>query len=134
MAKKPQTPAASPGPVVPANPAPTNHIGSIHIPAGRTLADLPKSGPKPIPFAGPKPLNTRLTLKQMITENDTKEYLIPFLKDLGVKRKKGPWRAYLEFYIANHSGDVDSMKEDVKNYCEKMVKELNDEYFEEKQL
>lgn len=107
---------------------------NIVIPPGRTLADVPKGEPKPIPSGAAKPQNSRITLRQMINEDDTKNYLIELLVELGSTKKKGPWKEYLEFYRANQSGDVDSMNAVNKAKCEKMVKDLNDAYFEAQEL
>jgi hypothetical protein len=124
----------------PMKPSPVNPLhdlpdqGRIHVPPGRTLADVPKSGPKPTPSGAPKKPNTRCTLRQLLTDFDSKDYLIPFLVEMGTKRAKGPWKGYLEFYRANQSGDVDSMKPEIKTKCEKMVKDLNDNYLTESDL
>lgn len=98
------------------------------------ISDIPKGPPKPIPSAAAKPRNARLTLRQLITENDTKEYLISFLKEQGRTKKKGPWVDYLIFYQENQSGDVDSMSAPVKQKVDKLVKDLNDEYFRSQDL
>jgi hypothetical protein len=108
--------------------------GNVAIPAGKSLADVPKGPAIPAPDGKRKPPNTRMTLLQLLTKNDAKKYLIPYLKELGTKRKKGPWREYLEFFTANLSGDVDTFSVKDKAFCEKMVKDLEDHYFEEQNL
>jgi hypothetical protein len=110
-----------------------SHVSALP-PGTRNLADLPPKARIAPPSVGAKPPNAKLTLRQMITEDGVKDYLIPFLRTLGTTRKKGPWSEYLAFYTANLSGDVESMKPEVKAKCEKLVKELNDEYFESQEL
>lgn len=108
----------------------TSHIGTIRLP-GKDLSSMPKGPPKNIPDGRPQKPNTTQTLRALIIEDHTKEYLIPFLKDLGLKRKTGPWRKYLEFYTLNHSGDINSMDAKNQEYCHKMREDLNNEYLEE---
>lgn len=112
----------------------TNSQPAINVPPGRSLADVPKREAIPTPSGAAKPANSRLTLKNLVTENESKNYLITLLSEMGTKKKKGPWREYLEFYRANQSGDVDSMKPEVKAKVDKMIKDLNDAYFESQDL
>jgi len=116
------------------NDMPRTSTGGMVVPPGRSLADMPKGEPKPVPSGAAKPRNTRLTLRQLVTEDETKNYLVELLVSMGTTKKKGPWREYLEFYRANLSGDIDSMNEANKAKCEKMVKELNDAYFDAQEL
>ena len=103
----------------------------IHVPPGKSLADMPKREPIPPPENVAKPRNSRITLREMISEDESKNYLIALLVELGTTKKKGPWREYLEFYRANLSGDIDSMNAANKAKCEKMKSDLNDAYFEQ---
>lgn len=110
------------------NPTPQK---GIHVPAGRTLADMPPPEAKPCPPEGKRsPINARMTIREFVTENEVKNYLVGFLTKMAAERKKGPWREYLEFYRLNQSGDVDLLKPEVRKYVEKMRTELNDAYFE----
>ena len=111
-----------------------NEQNNIVVPPGKSLSDVPKSAAKPIPSNQPKPPNTKLTLQMMVSENETKNYLIELLVELGKKRGKGRWREYLEFYRTNLSGDISSMKPAVLAKCEALVKDLNEEYFKQQDL
>lgn len=62
------------------------------------------------------------TLKALLTENDTKPYMIDYLKTLS--KTRGPWGKYFEFYLANQSGSIASMKSDIKKYAEALVREV----------
>jgi len=103
----------------------------VTVPPGKTLADVPKGAPIPVPSGAAKPANTRLTLRQLINEDESKNYLIELLRDLGTTRKKGPWKEYLEFYRANQSGDIDSMNAANQKKCDDMKKALEEEYFQQ---
>jgi hypothetical protein len=106
----------------------------IVVPPGRSLADMPKKEPIPVPSGAAKPPNAKLTLRQFLNQDESKNYLIALLKELGTIKKKGPWREYLEFYIANQSGDFESFKPVDKVKIEKMKKDLEDAYFESQEL
>ena len=108
--------------------------GPVHIPPGRALDQVPKGDPIPAPDGRVKPKNFKTNLRLFITKEESQNYLIPFLKEMGAKRKKGPWRGYLEFYTANHSGDLDTMNPTNRAYCEKMRDDLVNEYFEQQDL
>lgn len=116
------------------NDMPHHASGGMVVPPGRTLADMPKAGPMAPPSGKPKPPNSRLTLRNLITENESKNYLITLLLEMGKKRKAGPWRDYLAFYTANLSGDVDTFGAADKKNVDKLVKDLNDEYFRQQEL
>jgi len=120
-----RTPTSSPQPV-----------GSqgVAVPPGRSLADVPKGAKLAPPSGNPKPANTRQTFQQFLTDGGSKGYLVDLLVDLGKKKKKGPWKEYLEFFRANMSGDMDSMDAATKNKCEKISRALNDEYLAEQDL
>lgn len=115
-------------------PASQQLASQMHVPQGRTLADLPKGAPIAPPTGAAKKPNSRLTLRQFLTESETKEYLVPYLVELGRKRSKGPWKDYLGFYQANMSADMDSMSPEIYKKCEKIIKDINDEYFREQDL
>ncbi len=76
----------------------------------------------------PKYRPESFTLRKLLTSDEQKSYMIGFLKEMA--NKKGPWREYFDFYIVNQSGDVETMKPDVRKYCEKMVKDLSEKYAE----
>lgn len=106
---------------------------SVHVPAGRTLADMPRGEPIPAPDGKPKPRNAKQTLRQLITheENVNEEATHPFIKLLltnGTEKKKGPWKEYLAFYRANMSGDMSSIDDKTQLYVEKMAHDLEAAY------
>lgn len=116
-------------------PSQPSNAGGVHVPAGRTLADMPVPEAKPCPAAGQVgKRNSRLVLRDFITEHEVKNYLVTLLVKLATERKKGPWREYHEFYRTNVSGDMDTMKPEQKKYCEKIKKDLNDAYFESQDM
>ena len=115
--------------------APNARPSAIHVPPGRTLADVPKSAPIPPPSGAAKPPNTQMTLRKfLVGELDEKAYLVQLLQDLGTSKKKGPWREYFEFFRANQSGDFESFRDPDKRKIEKMKKDLEDAYFEQQDL
>jgi hypothetical protein len=68
------------------------------------------------------------TLRRLLTSDESKPFYIGFLKEMA--NKKGPWREYFEFYAANQSGDVETMKPEIRKYCEKLVKDVQEKYTE----
>ena len=108
--------------------------GNFSLPPGaRSLADVPidLQNPKPIPQNVAKPANAKLTIRNYVTEEESKNYLVSLLMELGTKRKKGPWREYLDFYRKNLSGDFEILKPDQKKYVEKLKKDLEEIHDEE---
>ncbi len=77
---------------------------------------------------GPKYRPEPFTLRKLFTSNETKTHYIGFLKDM--TKQKGPWREYFDFYVSNQSGDIETMKPDIRKYCEKLVKDVQDKYSE----
>jgi hypothetical protein len=112
-------------------PAPSTRV----VPPGKSLADVPRGEPIPTPDGKPKPRNAKQTLRQLITheENVEVDVVHPLLKCL-IKwgspdsDKPGPWREYLAFYRANHSGDVSTFSDRDALYVEKLVDDLEKAY------
>lgn len=113
---------------------PENQRPVAHVPPGRSLADLPPREPIPPPSGAAKPPNAAITLRSFINQDESKNYLIALLVELGSTKKKGPWREYLEFYRANLSGDLESFKPGDRAKVEKMKKDIEDAYFESQEL
>ena len=72
----------------------------------------------------------RFTLKRLLTKDESENHLVPFLK--GLSSEKGPWAEYWDFYCKNMSGEVESMSEANRRFCEKIVKEVREKYAERK--
>lgn len=68
------------------------------------------------------------TLKKLLTNNDSQPFYVSFLKEMATK--KGPWSEYYQFFLANMSGDIESMNAETKKYVEKMIKEIHEKYSE----
>ena len=105
-----------------------------HVPPGRSLADLPPREPIPPPSGAAKPRNSRITLRELLIGEGERAYLIPFFKEMSERKKKGEWPKMWAFYIANLSGDVDSMDAANRKYCDKIVNDLNNAYLESQDL
>jgi hypothetical protein len=110
----------------------TNNNHSMHVPAGRSLSDMPKAEPKPAPTGAAQRPNTQCTFRQLLTDNGAKEHLVEFFKSLGQKKGKGKaaWAPRWQFFIDNMSGDYTAMSPENKKKCEEIVKAVNDSYFE----
>lgn len=93
-----------------------------------SLDKMPKGPTKNMADIKPKYRPEPFTLQRLLTSDNAKPFYVPFLKELSTK--KGPWREYFEFYLANLSGDVETMKPDTRKYAEKLVKEVHDKYSE----
>lgn len=101
---------------------------------GRTLADMPKNAPLPIPSGAAKKPNFRQNFRGLLTENGIKDYLVVFLKEMASKKSKGPWKQHFAFFVDNQSGDVDSMKPEVRKKVDKLIKDVNEEYANQQDL
>lgn len=93
-----------------------------------SLDKMPKGPTKSMADIKPKYRPEPFTLKRLLTSDEAKPYYISFLKELS--NKKGHWREYYEFYLQNQSGDIESMKPDIRKYAEKLVKDVQDKYAE----
>lgn len=74
------------------------------------------------------------TLLKYLTENETKNYRLSFLKDLSSISKVPKWKEYLEFVSANISGDIESFSKASKEYIEKMIKDIDEKRSAESNL
>ncbi len=100
----------------------------------QSLLDRPKAEPQPCPVHKVAPRNSKQTLRELLTEDETRTNLIMVLKNLAKTYKSGPWKEYFKFYIENQSGDMASMKPEVKKYVKKMIKDLHVKFAEQQNL
>ena len=89
--------------------------------------DRHKKPPQPCPPHKVQPRQSKQTLRELVTDNETATHFIKLLKRLS-EQPAGPWREYHSFYVANMSGDTATFKPDTKKFVEKMVKDLRAEY------
>lgn len=66
------------------------------------------------------------TLFKYITEDETKNYRITFLKNLTTISKTAKWKEYLDFIQTNLSGDITSFSHEHRNYIDNMIKEIEE--------
>lgn len=92
----------------------------------RSIHDLPRTK-QTCPEYKVKPRNSKQTLRELLTKDETEMQWITLLKQLSV-RPKGPWKEYLQFYQANQSGDTSTFKPEGKKYVAKMIKDLEKEW------
>lgn len=90
----------------------------------------PRAARQPCPDHKVKPRNSKETLRELLTEGETKTNLISALKNLANTHKSGPWKEYFSFYLANQSGDTSSFKPETKKFVEKMIKDLKTKHAE----
>jgi hypothetical protein len=72
--------------------------------------------------------NSVKTVREFLTSDETDHKLVTLLKRLAAIRPKGPWIEYLQFYKANMSGDIPTMKPEMKKLVDKMKRDLEKEY------
>lgn len=86
----------------------------------------PKSK-SPCPEYKVKPRNSKRTLREFLTKDETEMHWLSLLKQLAT-RPKGPWKEMFAFYQANQSGDTVTFKPEAKKLIEKMLKALVKEW------
>jgi len=90
--------------------------------------NAPRPAKQPCPPHRVLPRNSKQTIRELITDNETNIGMIGFMKQIAKMKPKGPWREYLTFFAANQSGDVDTLKPEIKKYVLKMHKDLKSEW------
>lgn len=85
------------------------------------ITQRPKEAPKPCPAHSIAPRNSKQTLRELVTDYDSRTHLVSLLKRLSPQPK---WRERYAFYTANQSGDLGSAKEDFKKMAHKLVADL----------
>lgn len=74
------------------------------------------------------------TLSKYLTENETKNYRLTFLKDIASISKTPKWKEYLDFIGKNLSGDLESFTKESKEYIEKMIRDIDEKHSSETSL
>lgn len=68
------------------------------------------------------------TLRNYLTDFETKMYLRDTLMFNADKKNQGPWKEYRKFYLENESGDMNSFSKDHKKKVDDMIKALETQY------
>jgi hypothetical protein len=92
------------------------------------LMSKPKAAPVPCPPHKVLPRNAKQTLRELLTEDETKLGRITFLKQMAKLKPRSAFKDYLEFYSANQSGDIETFKPEAKVFIKKMMKDITTEW------
>jgi len=95
------------------------------------ITQKPKGEKKPAPINDNIIMPNDNTLRNFLTDNETKFYILSTLKETAARKPVGPWREYLDFYAKNQSGDMDSFAPDALKYVKKMKADIEDQYLKD---
>lgn len=92
--------------------------------------DIPKKPPIHMDEEMTRPKEKRppiVTFRELLTEKESMPKIVKFFSDMATQ-KRGKWENDWDFFVANATGDVSTMKPEVKKRVDAIIKNVQEEY------